>query len=80
MFTAGFPQYIQAYMADGADKASLSKQWRNQLLSQSDWTQLVDVSLTDEQKEAWAEYRQALRDVTKQPGFPESVEWPSTPQ
>jgi hypothetical protein len=31
-------------------------------LQQSDWTQLPDVPLTDEQKAAWATYRQALRD------------------
>lgn len=41
---------------------------RNSLLQQSDWTQLADCKLTDEQKSAWAEYRQALRD------FPETVD------
>lgn len=27
----------------------------------------------------WAAYRQALRDVTAQLGFPGSVQWPSAP-
>ena len=50
---------------------------RKTLLLQSDWTQLPDVPLAT--KEAWVVYRQALRDITEQPGFPESVVWPKTP-
>jgi hypothetical protein len=50
---------------------------RNSLLRQSDWTQLADVNLTEQEKAAWQVYRQALRDVTAQSGFPENVEWPS---
>lgn len=52
---------------------------RNSLLTLCDWTQLPDAPLTEEQKQAWAEYRQALRDVPEQAGFPENVVWPSTP-
>lgn len=36
---------------------------RNQMLAQSDWTQMADSPLSDEQKTAWAAYRQALRDL-----------------
>ncbi len=36
---------------------------RDDLLLRSDWTQLPDVSLTEEQKEAWSVYRQQLRDL-----------------
>jgi hypothetical protein len=36
---------------------------RDQLLAQSDWTQMADSPLTVEQKAAWAAYRQALRDL-----------------
>lgn len=53
---------------------------RNSLLDLCDWTQLPDAPLTEEQKQAWAEYRQALRDVPEQAGFPENVVWPSTPE
>lgn len=53
---------------------------RNSLLSLSDWTQLADAPLTTEQKQAWAEYRQALRDVPEQAGFPDAVVWPSAPE
>lgn len=47
---------------------------RDTLLAQCDWTQLPDVPL--ETKTAWATYRQALRDITNQPGFPDVIEWP----
>lgn len=49
---------------------------RAALLSASDWTQLPDVPVAT--KEAWAIYRQALRDVTLQPD-PFSVVWPVAP-
>lgn len=50
---------------------------RYTLLSASDWTQLPDVPLAT--KSAWVTYRQALRDITEQPGYPVEVIWPSTP-
>lgn len=49
---------------------------RDGLLINSDWTQ-VDDSPVD--KSAWATYRQSLRDVPTQAGFPNSVTWPSEP-
>jgi hypothetical protein len=51
---------------------------RNALLRCSDWTQLPDSPLTAEQKAAWGSYRQALRDLPAQAGFPE-VSWPTPP-
>jgi len=47
---------------------------RNKMLEDCDWTQLPDAPVD---KEAWAAYRQALRDITEQDGFPEDVEWPT---
>lgn len=56
---------------DEFNLASVRNQ-RDQLLKQSDWTQIPDSALTAEQKAAWAEYRQQLRDL---PGnIPEDVE------
>jgi hypothetical protein len=52
------------------DYLQLLKNIRNQFLMQSDWTQLPDVQLTEEQKESWRIYRQKLRDL------PENVEDP----
>lgn len=50
---------------------------RSQLLAQSDWTQLPDVPLAT--KTAWAIYRQALRDITLQTGYPQTIVWPAPP-
>lgn len=49
---------------------------RNQKLSESDWTQVLDAPVD---QAAWAIYRQALRNVTSQAGFPWSVVWPESP-
>jgi len=59
-----------------AEQASAVRQTRNQRLSQSDWTQLED-STAD--KAAWATYRQALRDMSEQEGFPWTIQWPEQP-
>ena len=50
---------------------------RNYLLLQSDWTQLPDVPQAT--RDLWATYRQALRDITLQSGFPTDVVWPTQP-
>lgn len=55
-------------------------QKRQKLLVASDWTQLPNGPLTAEKQQAWATYRQALRDITAQPGYPTNVEWPTAPQ
>ena len=49
---------------------------RDQLLADSDWTQLPDVPLAT--KEAWATYRQALRDLPEHPNWPDlnEADWP----
>ena len=52
---------------------------RDALLSASDYTQATDYPSTYAMRTAWAEYRQQLRDVTKQAGFPADVVWPVPP-
>lgn len=49
---------------------------RNRKLADSDWTQLADAPID---QTAWATYRQALRDVPTQAGFPHEVTWPTEP-
>jgi hypothetical protein len=51
---------------------------RNQLISNCDWTQLPDNTLSDEQRTAWKQYRQTLRDITNTED-PFSVIWPKQP-
>lgn len=59
--------------------ASEARQQRDGMLSASDWTQSPDSPLTATQKTAWATYRQALRDVPAQAGFPDTIDWPVAP-
>lgn len=54
------------------------RQKRNRILSSSDWTQASDSPKF--QNPEWLAYRQALRDVTSQSGFPWDVQWPVAPQ
>jgi len=61
------------------DLAIAERQYRNSLLSYSDWTHVTDSKLTAEQLAAWAEYRQALRDITSQPDYPLNIVWPTEP-
>lgn len=58
-----------------AQAAAVRKQ-RDVLLYQCDWTQLPDAPVDSAE---WAVYRQQLRDVTNQPGFPWEVVWPTEP-
>lgn len=50
---------------------------RNNMLLASDWTQLEDVPIAN--RVAWKTYRQALRDLPEQEGFPEDIIWPTKP-
>lgn len=63
-----------------ADKARSVRGQRGVELMRTDWTQLPDAPLTTEKKLQWAQYRQQLRDVTNQQGFPWQVEWPTKPE
>lgn len=67
-----------AYKAQkDADRANSVRADRNKRLADCDWTQLPDSPVD---KDIWAIYRQALRDVTKQAGFPWTIDWPEAPQ
>ena len=55
--------------------ATVVRAKRDSLLAETDWSALVDTTLSDEMRA----YRQALRDITIQAGFPENVEWPVKP-
>lgn len=53
---------------------------RGKLLLETDWTQALDAPISAESREAFRVYRQALRDITEQEGFPETIEWPVKPE
>ena len=66
-----------AYRADvDASCAKAVRDNRNRRLSDCDWTQIADSTAN---KAAWAVYRQALRDISGQSGFPWDIEWPTEP-
>ena len=59
-----------------AEQAANVRRQRTEMLKDCDWTQIAD-STAD--KTAWATYRQALRDVPSQTGFPWEITWPTQP-
>jgi len=52
---------------------------RNEILKTCDWTQLADSPLSENAKSEWSQYRQALRDIPGNSGFPWDVIWPEVP-
>jgi hypothetical protein len=52
---------------------------RDDLLSQSDWTQSPDSPLTEAKKQDWASYRQTLRDLPANTADPRNPTWPAKP-
>jgi len=70
------PATPQEIAARTSDKANSVRSERNRLLVDSDWTQLPDAPVD---RTAWATYRQALRDIGQQPGFPWQLQWPVRP-
>ena len=66
----------EAIAAKDAEQAKNVRDQRNQKLAECDWTQLADAPVD---QAAWSTYRQALRDVPAQAGFPWEVQWPDQP-
>ena len=70
-------QQEAAYKAQkDAELAASARSQRDTLLTQTDWTQVADAPVD---KAAWAAYRQALRDIPQQIGFPTTITWPVKP-
>ena len=63
--------------AKDAEQSKSVREQRNQKLKDSDWTQVADAPVD---QAAWATYRQALRDIPSQQGFPWDVQWPTQPE
>jgi hypothetical protein len=77
-----FTKYIAVEPdADGkarmdAEQGQRVRDTRNKRLADCDWTQLPDAPVD---ATVWAVYRQQLRDITDQPGFPWTITWPEEP-
>ncbi|MDK2956536.1 MAG: hypothetical protein PWQ57_2032 [Desulfovibrionales bacterium] len=68
-----------AWATDADALAAAVRSARDAKLSACDWTQLPDSPLDDDAKADWRTYRQALRDLPGQGGFPASSAWPKEP-
>lgn len=69
-------QYEAYCFAKDAEQGKVVRDERNRRLAESDWTQLPDAPVDHA---VWAVYRQELRDITDQDGFPWSITWPVEP-
>lgn len=72
-------QYEAYCFAKDAEQGKVVRADRNRRLAECDWTQLDDSPLNPEAKSAWAFYRENLRMVPQQDGFPWNVQWPPEP-
>jgi hypothetical protein len=61
--------------SDLASKSAQKRAERDQALAASDWTQVLDAPVD---RTVWAAYRQALRDLPEQEGFP-WIDLPASP-
>lgn len=64
---------------DPMNAAAMARSKRDALLTKTDWTQLYDAQVPDNIRATYATYRQALRDVPQQTGFPNTITWPTDP-
>jgi hypothetical protein len=62
-----------------AEQANNVRQTRDEKLKECDWRVIKALESNIPQDFEWAAYRQALRDVPTQAGFPWTVNWPDTP-
>jgi len=75
-------EHEAAYQAGLDDRAAAAnRDIRNQLLSDSDWTQMPDSPVINEAKAGWAIYRTSLRNLTAHENWPnlEDADWPTKP-
>ena len=75
-----FDYGIKGWIANIGIASNNVKLKREVLLASSDWTQLSNNPLTEEKQIAWSIYRQELRDITKQLGYPTDLIWPVKPE
>jgi hypothetical protein len=58
---------------------TIARWWRNALMIESDWSQVSDNSLSEEQRAIWREYRQELRDLSNNFTDPKKIVFPDLP-
>lgn len=60
--------------------AAQARSQRDALIAATDYLMATDYPLTDEKRQELTVYRQALRDIPEQPGFPTEIVWPTKPE
>ena len=71
----------QAYTARKNEEAATAvRSERDKLLASCDWMAVRAFEAGSAVSTEWATYRQALRDVTAQAGFPNTITWPTQPE
>jgi ethanolamine ammonia-lyase small subunit len=71
-------QYEATQAEVEAQRPTAERSHRDGKLKETDWTQLADVP--EAIRNAYTAYRQALRDVPEQEGFPNDIIWPTKPE
>jgi hypothetical protein len=62
-----------------AEQAKSVRQTRDDKLKETDWVVIKNLELNANIPGVWEVYRQALRDVPTQSGFPWTITWPDAP-
>lgn len=73
------PSYFMTLPKTQLELEAIERTNRDDLLLRSDWSQTNDNTISAAKKAEWAVYRQALRDVPLQRGFPYEINWPVKP-
>lgn len=74
-----FDYETKSWIPDTGQASAYVLNLRLDLLSTSDWTQIPNNPLTSAKQAEWAAYRQELRDIPEQSGYPLNVVWPVAP-
>lgn len=79
--TLEFYGYAVGYeLLTDEDRAKAAREKRDELLTETDYLLMPDYPISEEALAALKTYRQALRDIPEQSGFPKTIEWPSKPE
>jgi hypothetical protein len=70
---------VNAKAAEPARKSVSARGERDKLLSECDWIVIKAKETSTNVPAAWKTYRQELRDITTQEGFPNTITWPTKP-
>jgi hypothetical protein len=75
----GLPVAIDKPAPSLDDLANLARGRRDEMLSACDWVVTRALEVSEPVPAQWVTYRQALRDVSSQAGFPTTITWPTPP-